>query len=833
MIKPESNAPSPMKPWVRTTDKQIEDLESAVARVESVLGVASGNIDYELNQGLTNTFSFTPIDDGSTQTSSGAMNFTGAITSENDISLAGTLIVGDPSRQQYDDTTGEPIGQIPTLEVVAGKVEINPVTEAEYYTTGQLNITDTSFNVDSYGLIHGDGLQITLANDGQVERQNIAILGATGNGTNETFQIANNANNVLVYTAGKYVNISGVDPAGYNGDNLLIVSVNTGVSPMTFTVAGETSASYIAGGYVTINKANSIYEGKLSVQGPSPYYTGVTVDQNGVHVGINGGDPVASDVTLDSTGLTAPNAFIDQAIINGTRFFISDTPPTAVNDGDIWLDKTGVFSAGTVTSTSVVSANGFSGTVANSSTTPAITLSTTITGLLKGNGTAISAATSGTDYVLPSGSITGSAGSVSNSLFIRADSGTTEGTDLYTFNGSASKTIDIKGGTNITIAKAAGSLTINSASYTLPKATATTLGGIELFNATVQTVAANAVTTEANRTYGAQLNSADQLVINVPWTDTIYTLPKATASALGGVELFSATVQSVAANAVSTTAGKTYGVQMNSVDQLVVNVPWTDTLGYIGSFQTTAASSSLAVSLTPASVTTSPAAAISLVGGATTLPTGVGGGVNVTGGAASTGTNTATGGSVTIRGGASNTSNGIGGSVSINGGQGSSANGNGYIQIGTTTTDGVTIGASLSLTNGISGALNLNNASSPLQVQGSAGAPGTVLTSAGAGNTPTWNTIPASTIKIAANCSTTAAGTALAVNTQGTATTVTFPVGRFTTNVTPSIVASTSSPRYVVAITSALYTGFTMIVRNVSDATGTTYTWNWQAIEPI
>lgn len=49
--------------------------------------------------------------------------------------------------------------------------------------------------------------------------------------------------------------------------------------------------------------------------------------------------------------------------------------------------------AGTVTAVSVVSANGFAGTVANASSTPAITLTTTITGLLKGNGTSISAAT--------------------------------------------------------------------------------------------------------------------------------------------------------------------------------------------------------------------------------------------------------------------------------------------------------------------------------------------------------------------------------------------------------------------------------------------------------
>lgn len=57
--------------------------------------------------------------------------------------------------------------------------------------------------------------------------------------------------------------------------------------------------------------------------------------------------------------------------------------------------------AGTVTNLSVVSANGLAGTVATSTTTPAITLSTTITGILQGNGTAISAAsTTGSDAVV-------------------------------------------------------------------------------------------------------------------------------------------------------------------------------------------------------------------------------------------------------------------------------------------------------------------------------------------------------------------------------------------------------------------------------------------------
>lgn len=71
--------------------------------------------------------------------------------------------------------------------------------------------------------------------------------------------------------------------------------------------------------------------------------------------------------------------------------------------------------AGTVTSVSVVSANGFTGSVATPTSTPAITLTTSITGVLKGNGTALQAATAGTDYVAPSGALgTPSSGALTN-----------------------------------------------------------------------------------------------------------------------------------------------------------------------------------------------------------------------------------------------------------------------------------------------------------------------------------------------------------------------------------------------------------------------------------
>ena len=70
----------------------------------------------------------------------------------------------------------------------------------------------------------------------------------------------------------------------------------------------------------------------------------------------------------------------------------SVTLPITIDNvtGRLLTDATGA--VGTVTSVSVASANGLAGTVATATSTPAITLSTSITGVLLGNGTAISAA---------------------------------------------------------------------------------------------------------------------------------------------------------------------------------------------------------------------------------------------------------------------------------------------------------------------------------------------------------------------------------------------------------------------------------------------------------
>jgi len=117
-----------------------------------------------------------------------------------------------------------------------------------------------------------------------------------------------------------------------------------------------------------------------------------------------------TDVTVAQGGtglstLTANNVILG----NGASTPLFVAPSTSGNvltsNGTTWQSTTPA-SGGTVTSASVVTANGFAGTVATATTTPAITLTTSITGVLKGNGTAISAATAGTDYVTPTGTET-------------------------------------------------------------------------------------------------------------------------------------------------------------------------------------------------------------------------------------------------------------------------------------------------------------------------------------------------------------------------------------------------------------------------------------------
>lgn len=105
-----------------------------------------------------------------------------------------------------------------------------------------------------------------------------------------------------------------------------------------------------------------------------------------------------------------------------------------------------------------------------------------------------------------------------------------------TWDGSAAKTVNIPSGS----------------SYTLPLASNNTRGGIKLSSST-QGGTPNGITTTPGRTYAVQVNSSEQAVVNVPWTDTTYSLPTASATTLGGVKVGSGL--SISNGVLSTSGG--------------------------------------------------------------------------------------------------------------------------------------------------------------------------------------------------------------------------------------------------------------------------------------
>ena len=218
------------------------------------------------------------------------------------------------------------------------------------------------------------------------------IYGSSGNPT-----IGSLSGNATINSSGQLTIANGVitaamlntsgtaSAATYLAGNMVWDTLNQTAVPDVVTVSSSTS--------LTLATTTTVYEftGTSTGAWTLPAVSGHT------GVGFTVVNNTSHALTVSPAGTDQINGSTSAITVGGTGSAYSAV--TLVDDGTQWVIVNTVDTlTGTVSSVSVVSANGLAGTVATNTSTPAITLSTTVTGLLKGNGTAISAAVSGTDY---------------------------------------------------------------------------------------------------------------------------------------------------------------------------------------------------------------------------------------------------------------------------------------------------------------------------------------------------------------------------------------------------------------------------------------------------
>ena len=274
--------------------------------------------------------------------------------------------------------------------------------------------------------------------------------------------------------------LGAITPTSVNG-----VTISGATTP-TLSVTGTSS---ISGSNTGDNAVNSLYSGLVT---------------NATHTGDATGATALTVVGL--RGVALPALGVSAGLLKytgtGTNTWVFDS--TAYGTGTVTsVGGTGTVSGLTLTGTVTTTGNlTLGGTLAVTASNFASQTANTFLSAPNGAaGVPTFRAIIAADIPTLNQSTTGSAGSVANSFIIRADSGTTEGTDIYTFNGSAAKNVNFIAGNLISITKAAGSWTI-ATSATANTGTVTSVGG----TGTVSGLSlSGTVTTTGNLTLGGTL----------------------------------------------------------------------------------------------------------------------------------------------------------------------------------------------------------------------------------------------------------------------------------------------------------------------------------------
>jgi hypothetical protein len=261
---------------------------------------------------------------------------------------ASAAIADSPLQIVYHTGTVGASGVVTFAPTVAGITDINSIVGV---ATESIALNGFG-RITSFGVVRGITTNGTAYGETWADDDVIWYNPTTGNPTN-----------VQPSAPGIKIQVGIIINAGSGGSGSFQVLLRPG------SILGGTDSNVEFGALAN----NNLIQYNSTLQ----YWTNVTP------ASVTGVGSVANAVTFNSGG--AGDA-------SGTTF--NGSAARTISYNTIGAQVAGTY----VTSVSVASSNGFAGT-SSGGATPTLTLSTSITGLLKGNGTAISAATSNTDYM--------------------------------------------------------------------------------------------------------------------------------------------------------------------------------------------------------------------------------------------------------------------------------------------------------------------------------------------------------------------------------------------------------------------------------------------------
>ncbi len=271
-----------------------------------------------------------------------------------------------------------------TTNVLSLTNDVTTVDLTPYKQNLGLTGTGSATTGESFPLNISSGTGVTIKEGTNVQIDQTAnvltinsVAGGSGTVTNVSVASAN-----------------GVSGTVTNPTTTPAITVSLGaITPTSVAATGTVTGSNLSGTNTGDNAVNTLYSGLVS----NATHTGDATGSTALLVrGINGVlvSGLGTGILKNTTGTGVPSIATgaDLPVMTAT---VSGAVPTPPNNTTTFLRGDGTFATpaggGTLTAVSVTTANGFSGTSSGGST-PAITLTTPVTGILKGNGTSMTAA---------------------------------------------------------------------------------------------------------------------------------------------------------------------------------------------------------------------------------------------------------------------------------------------------------------------------------------------------------------------------------------------------------------------------------------------------------